>query len=197
MKKKDWSSKSSKDQQRETSDKASLDGIEVLSPEKKPDRVAHLSGVSRSRLPRHQLPSGTGTSIKIGMKCLIVKKRWLDLVFEGKKTWELRGSRTAVRGKIGLIEKGSGTVMGTCEVVDVEGPLSLSVLKGSTARHGVPAGEFGETPPYKQTFAWVLDNALRYSKPRPYKHPSGAAIWVTVYPAVRNRFLTVPKNDDS
>ncbi len=114
------------------------------------------------------------------MKCLIIKKRWLDLIFDGKKTWELRSSRTAVRGKIGLIEKGSGKIMGTCEVVDVRGPLSLAELKRSTRRHGVPAREFGVIPPYKKTYAWVLDNAHRYKRPRPYNHPSGAVIWVNV-----------------
>ena len=114
------------------------------------------------------------------MKCLIIKKRWLDLIFAGRKSWELRGSRTAVRGKIGLIEKGSGKIMGTCEVVDVKGPLTLAELKRATRKHGVPVRELGEIELYKNTFAWVLDNAQRYAKPKPYKHPSGAVIWVNL-----------------
>lgn len=114
------------------------------------------------------------------MKCLIIKKGPLDIIFAGRKTWELRGSRTAVRGKIGLIEKGSGKIMGTCEVVDVKGPLTLAELKRSTSKHGVPARELDEIKLYKNTFAWVIDNAQRYAKPKPYKHPSGAVIWVNL-----------------
>ena len=32
-----------------------------------------------------------------GMKALIIKKQWLDLILSGMKTWELRGSRIAGR----------------------------------------------------------------------------------------------------
>jgi hypothetical protein len=33
---------------------------------------------------------------------------------------------------------------------------------------------------YKYTFAWVLANARRFKTPVPYRHPSGAVIWVAL-----------------
>ena len=71
------------------------------------------------------------------MKALLIKKKWLDLILSGEKTWELRGSNTARRGEIALIESGTGTIVGTCVVEGAEGPLSLSKLKRSKAMHGV------------------------------------------------------------
>jgi hypothetical protein len=112
------------------------------------------------------------------LKALIVKKQWLDLILAGRKTWELRGSRTGTRGRIGLIESGSGQIKGTCELVGVLGPLSISELRRRSAKHQVPPRQFDGHTRYKRTFAWVIQNARRYSRPRPYNHPQGAVIWV-------------------
>jgi hypothetical protein len=121
------------------------------------------------------------------MKALMVKQPWIDKILSGQKTWELRSSSTKARGQIALIESGSGTVVGTCEVVDVQGPLSLADLKRSTRKHAVPARQLGPLPPYKRTHAWVLKNARRLKQPINYKHPSGAVIWVTLSPHVTRR----------
>ena len=95
------------------------------------------------------------------MKALIIKKQWLDLIFASRKSWELRGSCTSIRGRIGLIESGSGKIMGTCELDDVRGPLSISELRRTSSKHGVAPGDFGARPPYKKTYAWVLKNPSR------------------------------------
>ena len=112
------------------------------------------------------------------MKALLIKKKWLDLILSGEKTWELRGSNTARRGEIALIESGTGTIVGTCVVEGAEGPLSLSKLKRSKAMHGVAPKEFSDTPPYKRTHAWILGKARRLRRPVRYRHPPGAVIWV-------------------
>lgn len=121
------------------------------------------------------------------MKALLIKKKWLDLILSGEKTWELRGSNTARRGEIALIESGTGTIVGTCVVEDTKGPLSLSQLKRSKAMHGVAPKEFGDEPPYKRTYAWILGRARRLPKPVPYRHPSGAVIWVSLSPGEARR----------
>ena len=41
------------------------------------------------------------------MDALIIRQPWLGLILSGKKTWEIRGSRTNKRGPIALIESGS------------------------------------------------------------------------------------------
>ena len=43
---------------------------------------------------------------------LIIKKKWLDKIFAKKKVWEIRSSPTNIRGRIFLIQSGSGMVVG-------------------------------------------------------------------------------------
>ena len=96
---------------------------------------------------------------------LVVRRPWVDLIVDGVKTWELRGSATRIRGAIALIEAGTGTIVGTARLV------------------GVEEGDL----PYAQTYAWVLRGARRLPSPVPYDHPSGAVIWVRLSDAVRER----------
>lgn len=53
-------------------------------------------------------------------KGLIIKKEWLDKIFDEGKVWEMRSTKTNVRGKIGLIESGTGTVVGEAELLMCE-----------------------------------------------------------------------------
>jgi len=114
---------------------------------------------------------------------LLILKEPLDKILAGTKTWEIRGKRTDRRGPIALIESKSGHVVGTCEVVDVEGPLSLAKLQRNAMRTGFRPTEL----PYATTYGWVLRNARRLSEPVPYTHPSGAVIWVRLEASVLRR----------
>src|SRR5437867_1580017 len=95
------------------------------------------------------------------MKALLVKQPWIDKILGGEKRWEIRGSRTKVRGPIALIQSGTGCVVGTCELVDVEGPLSLAELHLRITRHRVPPSYLNAGLPYPKTYAWVLRRARR------------------------------------
>jgi hypothetical protein len=95
------------------------------------------------------------------------------------KTWEIRGSRTNIRGTIGLIESRSGTVVGLCEVIDCIGPLTAEEYRRDARRAGMLPAE-ANLGGYKNTFAWVLANSRRFKTPVPYRHPSGAVIWVAL-----------------
>jgi hypothetical protein len=110
-------------------------------------------------------------------RALVVRQPHIDRILAGSKTWEIRGSSTAVREAIGLIQSGSGQIVGTCEVVDVVGPLSLAELKQNAKKAGFAPSEFTSLP-YRKTYAWVLNGARRLRRPRSYRHPSGAVIWV-------------------
>jgi hypothetical protein len=110
----------------------------------------------------------------------LVLKEHLDKILAGSKTWEIRGKATAIRGPIALIESKSGEVVGVCDVVDVAGPLSLAELNRNERRTGFRTRKL----PYLATYAWVLRNARRLRAPVPYRHPSGAVVWVKLAPAV-------------
>ena len=107
-------------------------------------------------------------------RALIVKKHWLDKILANEKPWEVRGSNTNIRETIGLIESGSGLVVGECELVDSI-KLDWDVFEKNIDKHCVSSRE---NVPYDTPYAWVNKNAKRYDKPIPYKHPQGAVIWV-------------------
>jgi hypothetical protein len=108
---------------------------------------------------------------------LIVGSPYIDWILAGKKTWEIRGRYTHVREKIALIRSGSGFVVGTCELVDVVGPLTLRKLRTNARKFNRSKSEIRSLP-YERTYAWVLTNVRRFNPPRRYKHPLGAIIWV-------------------
>lgn len=109
------------------------------------------------------------------MKGLIIRQPWIDLIFEGKKTWEIRGSNTKIRGKIALIQSGTKTIVGEAEIIDCIA-IDGTTYQNRKAFHYIEAAD--QTLPYPKTYAWVLQHAKRYRAPIPYNHPQGAVIWV-------------------
>jgi len=108
-------------------------------------------------------------------RALIVKKVWLDKIFDEGKVWEMRTTKTKVRGKIGLIESGSGMIVGEAHLMYCsDKPIARhpSQLK----YHQVEDVELLK----KWKYAWGLAFAKRYKEPKPYKHPQGAVIWVNL-----------------
>jgi hypothetical protein len=60
-----------------------------------------------------------------------MRSPYVDWILAGSKTWEIRGSSTGKRGRIALIQSGSGTVIGVADLVGVVGPLSfLGIMFG-------------------------------------------------------------------
>lgn len=116
------------------------------------------------------------------MKGLLIKSPWIDLILDGKKNWEIRGSNTKKRGEIGLIKSGSGMVYGTVNIVESK-ELTLEEYQNGSHRHCVNSGDTSQLP-YKKTYAWVLNNPIIYETPIPYQHPMGAVIWVDLSKAI-------------
>lgn len=108
---------------------------------------------------------------------LLIRSPWIERILQGSKCWEIRGSNTSVRGRIALIKSGSGKIVGTCDLVDVVGPLTLSELRENACKLGGIDDDL-QSLPYEKTYAWVFKNAMPLEQPIPYKHPAGAIIWV-------------------
>jgi len=108
-------------------------------------------------------------------KGLIIKKKWLDKIFDEGKVWEMRSARTKITGNIGLIESGTGLIVGECELTGCsERPIPKH--KDLIKYHKIEDMELLD----KWKWAWFLYKAKRYDKPIPYKHPQGAVIWVNL-----------------
>lgn len=112
------------------------------------------------------------------MKGLIVKQPWIDGILNGRKVWEIRGSRTTIRGPIALIQSGSGLILGTATLIDCLA-LTPDDYHQAEALHRIP--QTVDRPlPYARIFAWALADHRRFDNPIPYSHPLGAVIWVNL-----------------
>lgn len=111
------------------------------------------------------------------MKGLIIKPHWADLILQGIKTWEIRGSRTRIRGRIAIIKSGTGQIYGTVELTDCI-PCPVGRFKAYKNKHCIEDGSIAFL--YNQAWAWVVKNPIIYPEPIPYKHPQGAVIWVNL-----------------
>lgn len=131
--------------------------------------------------------SSTKPELHLPERALMVREPYVSFILTSRKRWELRGFPTKIRGRIGLIRSGSGLLVGECEIVDCEGPLSLDVLKKSENLSAEERRELqlNDNAPYlnkdgvtSKTYAWVVTNPLVYSEPIRYRHPSGAITFV-------------------
>ena len=82
---------------------------------------------------------------------LVIKEFWLNKSFDEEKDWELRGSKTSKRGKILLIQSGSGMIMGECNLIACM-ELDAADFTNSKNHHKIQTKEL----PYEKTYAWVL-----------------------------------------
>lgn len=113
------------------------------------------------------------------MKALVVRQPWIDLILSGQKTWEMRSYFSWHRGVTGLIEKGTGTVVGTANFCDALERLSSEELEATYEYHRIPKGELRQALDKNWVFPWVLQDAKPLVHPVPYKHTSGGS-WVTL-----------------
>lgn len=120
------------------------------------------------------------------MRALVIRRPSIDKILDGEKTWEIRGSRTSIQGRIALIASRSGTVVGVCDLVDCIGPLTAGKFRKNAKKAGMRPSE-ATLGYYRQTYAWVLKNARKLAQPIEYQHPSGAVIWVRLDPAVARK----------
>jgi hypothetical protein len=109
---------------------------------------------------------------------LVIRKRWLDLILSGQKFWEMRSKDTKKRGPIALIEKGTGLVVGTANLVDSLAPLGRDNYMSHRDKHAIPETMLEEVLAAEWTHPWVLANARRLPSPVPYVHKPGAVTFV-------------------
>jgi hypothetical protein len=80
----------------------------------------------------------------------------------------MRTRPTRVRGWIGLIEKGSGTIIGAAYLKDSLSTLERSKHRLHYRRHRVPLEPGQKVHKGKYLFPWVMEKAFRLAKPVAY-----------------------------
>lgn len=111
---------------------------------------------------------------------LIIDTPHIDNILSGRKTWEMRTTLTKQRGRIALIQKGSGTIVGIAEITDSLGPFSKEEMLANESKHGITPVRLNKPEVSKYNNAWVVKDAKRLKKPVPYKHKFGQVIWVNL-----------------
>ena len=112
------------------------------------------------------------------MDGLIIKKKWLDLILNGKKTLEIRGNDTKKKGeKIYLLESNTHRVKAEC-IIESTYPISRSDWSEKREHHCVGISYSELKKRYKHPYAWVLSMVEPIEDVWYYDHPKGAVIWV-------------------
>ena len=112
------------------------------------------------------------------MDGLIIKKKWLDLIIQGQKTLEIRGSDTKKKEqKIYLLESGSCRIKAEC-IIESTYPISCSDWSEEREKHCVDISYSELRKRYKNPYAWVLSEIKPIEDIWYYEHPKGAVIWV-------------------
>lgn len=118
---------------------------------------------------------------------LLIREPWISQILMGRKTWELRGTPTKIRGRLALIRSGSGLIIGECHLDGCVGPIDFDTLitTGALSRDEREEIERDGHAPYvaadgmtSKTYAWTVSKPILYSRPVAYNHPSGAITFV-------------------
>ncbi|MBU8543410.1 MULTISPECIES: ASCH domain-containing protein [Roseomonadaceae] len=110
---------------------------------------------------------------------LVIVEPYASLIVSGAKTLELRSTTSHKVGQvIGIIAKGTGTVIGVVRIDDVIGPVTRDELDELRHQHLASAEDLAAHPTWR--FGWRLAGAIRFQHPVPYQHPMGAQTYVTL-----------------
>jgi hypothetical protein len=115
----------------------------------------------------------------VALKGLVIDQPWIGMILRHEKIWEMRSRPTNVRGPIALIQKGTGTIVGTARLVDSAPELRTDEMSAHFPKHRIP-DEMVRSLGFKWLTPWVLWDVNRLSKPVPYDHPKGAVTWVNL-----------------
>ncbi len=100
------------------------------------------------------------------------------MIVRGEKRWEIRRRKTNVRGRILIIS--NGFAIGSAELVDVIGPMSVEELAEFQEYHRVDRKLLEEYASGGKLYAWVFENPVEFEERRRIRVPKGAQVWVRV-----------------
>ena len=156
---------------------------------------SHFSSYRPTTAHRSRSASMAGAEVPapagLPARALLIQARWLEPIFAGDKTWEVRGKNLHLRGRACLAH--GGHLVGEVEFIDTH---PIGTRDAGNALVAVPGHEHhfiglqqnqAKTCVedltifnYSRLFAWVMKNPRRYTQPIPYRHPVGAIQFVNL-----------------
>lgn len=108
-------------------------------------------------------------------RALIVRAPYARKIVMGLKSLEMRSSKTNIRELIGIIEAGTGKIIG--EVV-LDGWTKYTDADLQSGRLDKMHRVEDKALLKKWNVGWHLKYPMEYAVPVEYNHPKGAVIWV-------------------
>ncbi|CAE7539565.1 unnamed protein product [Symbiodinium sp. CCMP2456] len=131
----------------------------------------------------------TSAGAVLPARALLIKPQWLEPIFSGRQTWEVRVRDLRIRGRVCLASEGK--LVGEVEFTDCfpigardAGNTLVSVpgydhnFMGLQANKDKRCIEDVTVLTYTRLFAWVTKDAFRCVAAIPYSHPLGAQQFV-------------------
>ncbi|MCV0392006.1 MAG: ASCH domain-containing protein [Nitrosopumilus sp.] len=110
------------------------------------------------------------------MDGLIINEPYANMIINNQKKWELRSRKPPsekIGTEIGLLSKGH--LLGKIIIENSKGPLSIKELKKTKDLH---KSDVSFLSPDFSSYAWEIEVAEVFEKPKKYVHPMGARVWV-------------------
>ena len=107
-----------------------------------------------------------------------INKCWIDLIFRGKKTWEIRNFDWNGELNKNVFICYKGIIYGTMQIKN-SFQSSQYVLQQKTAQLKHQVYDWNKVPNYylKTPFIWVLQSIKKFDHPIPYMRIQGAQTW--------------------
>lgn len=145
------------------------------------DKSYHHSWIVTPGLKRENHINNSQPRGDLPDKALIINAPWIDLILSGQKFWEMRSRACSIRGRIGLIRKGSKQIFGSADLVNSLGPFTEHELRQLRDKHAITEERLPDNEwMTKWNHAWVLENVEILPEPVRYNHPNGAVTWVNI-----------------
>jgi len=161
--------------------------------------IRRQSAVKKSCQRKGAKPSGDRNCKDLAV-ALQVRPPWVGLILQGRKRWELRSQSTHRRGRIGLVETGTSSIVGEVTLKDCifvgkkvgtrwKYINNLS-FKGTFANHRCTRSDIAAMG-YEQLYAWVFCNCVRFNYPLRIQRKQGAITWLQLDERTRHQALTL------
>ena len=122
--------------------------------------------------------SSDAPATDLPLNALTLHGEWLELILNGRKTWEIRSSATKKRERVALAQSTTSLLLGDVEIVNCL-QLNAQSFAASMHKHCVPLQRHNEIiGGYATTNAWELAKPRRYLTPIKYTRLPGQVSWV-------------------
>ncbi len=109
---------------------------------------------------------------------LQLDEKWLDLILDGRKVWEIYSRATVEREHIALAQIGAGVLRGEVDIVDRKEVPKDAFAQHECKHHVPPHEQDAVIGQYVRIYAWHLARPRRYATPIAYTRKHGAVGFV-------------------